>query len=188
MRRQIGRRHVQVGLADRYMYVACQLIEDEVLGVLQDAPGSAWTAMRSLRPVLTLDLALMTGTYVEARERKQLETLADRVAAAQGMGIAPDRIAIDPGIGFGKTLGHNLALLRGLSLLHGLGLPILLGASRKRFIGTIGGAGDGAARMPGSVAVALAGVAQGVQMIRVHDVAETRQALKLWQAIAGDHG
>ena len=74
-RRQIGRRHVQVGLADRYMYVACQLIEDEVLGVLQDAPGSAWTAMRSLRRVLTLDLALMTGTYVKARERKQLETL-----------------------------------------------------------------------------------------------------------------
>jgi dihydropteroate synthase len=62
---------------------------------------------------------------------------------------------------------------------------VLLGASRKRFIGTIGGAAEAAARMPGSVAVALAGVAQGVQMIRVHDVAETRQALRLWQAVNG---
>ncbi|MFZ1468023.1 MAG: dihydropteroate synthase [Paracoccaceae bacterium] len=112
--------------------------------------------------------------------------LAGRVAAAEAMGISRDRIAVDPGIGFGKTQAHNLALLRGLSLLHGLGCPILLGASRKKFIGTLGGAGMGASRMPGSVAVALAGVAQGVHMIRVHDVAETRQAVQLWQAIAGD--
>ena len=88
---------------------------------------------------------------------------------------------IDPGIGFGKTVAHNLALLRGLSLFHGLGLPVMLGASRKRFIGTVGGDAD--ARMPGSIAVALAGVAQGVQMLRVHDVGATRQALALWQAV-----
>ncbi len=111
--------------------------------------------------------------------------LADRVAAVEAMGIARARIMVDPGIGFGKTQEHNLALLRRLSLLHGLGCPVLLGASRKRFIGTIGGAAEAAARMPGSVAVALAGVAQGVQMIRVHDVAETRQALRLWQAVNG---
>jgi dihydropteroate synthase len=112
--------------------------------------------------------------------------LAERVAAAVAMGIPRDRIAVDPGIGFGKTIEHNLALLRGLSLLHGLGCPVLLGASRKKFIGTIGGAGDAQARTPGSVAVALAGVAQGMQMIRVHDVAETRQALRLWQAVNGE--
>ncbi len=111
--------------------------------------------------------------------------LALRVRAAEAAGIDRACIAIDPGIGFGKTQAHNLALIRGLSLFHGLGLPILLGASRKRFIGTIGGAGDAAARMPGSVAVALAGVAQGVQMLRVHDAAETRQALRLWQAVQG---
>jgi dihydropteroate synthase len=114
--------------------------------------------------------------------------LAERIAAAEALGIPRARIAVDPGIGFGKTVEHNLALLRGLSLLHGLGCPILLGASRKRFIGSIGGAADPQARMPGSVAVALAGVAQGVQMIRVHDVAETRQALRLWQAVNGDMG
>ncbi len=114
--------------------------------------------------------------------------LADRLAAALAMGIPRDRIALDPGIGFGKTVEHNLALLRGLSLFQGLGQPVLLGASRKRFIGSIGGAAEAQGRMPGSVAVALAGVAQGVQMIRVHDVAETRQALRLWQAVNGEQG
>lgn len=111
------------------------------------------------------------------------DALAARLAAAQAAGIPRDRLAVDPGIGFGKTLEHNLALLNRLSLFHGLGVPVLLGASRKRFIGTIGAEAEAARRMPGSLAVALAGVAQGVQMIRVHDVAETRQALSLWQAV-----
>lgn len=110
------------------------------------------------------------------------DALAARVAEAEAAGISRDRIAIDPGIGFGKTLDHNLALLARLSLFHSLGLPILLGASRKRFIGTVSGAEEAQRRMPGSLAVALAGVAQGVQLIRVHDVSETRQALSLWQA------
>lgn len=111
--------------------------------------------------------------------------LAERVAATEALGIPRARIAVDPGIGFGKTVAHNLALIRGLSLFHGLGCVLLLGASRKRFIGSIGGAETGAARMPGSVAVALDGVSQGAQIIRVHDVAETRQALRLWQAVRG---
>lgn len=111
--------------------------------------------------------------------------LATRVAAAEAAGIPRGRIAVDPGIGFGKTVAHNLALIRGLSLLHGLGCPILLGASRKRFIGVLGGGADTDGRLPGSLAVALAGVAQGVQLLRVHDVSETKQALALWQAVAG---
>ncbi len=110
------------------------------------------------------------------------DALAERLANAEGAGIPRDRLAVDPGIGFGKTLAHNLALLSRLSLFHNLGVPVLLGASRKRFIGTISAEADAAKRMPGSLAVALAGVAQGMQMIRVHDVAETRQALSLWQA------
>ncbi|MDQ2065852.1 dihydropteroate synthase [Xinfangfangia sp. CPCC 101601] len=112
--------------------------------------------------------------------------LAERLAAALALGIPKERIALDPGIGFGKTVEHNLTLLRGLSLFHALGCPVLLGASRKRFIGTIAQVGEARDRMPGSVAVALAGVAQGMQMIRVHDVAETRQALRLWQAVNGE--
>jgi dihydropteroate synthase len=111
--------------------------------------------------------------------------LAARIDAAVAAGIARDRIAIDPGIGFGKTTAHNLALLQRLALFHSLGCPILLGASRKRFIGAISGAEAPDARIPGSLAVALAAVAQGVQMIRVHDVAETRAALALWQAVNG---
>jgi dihydropteroate synthase len=116
--------------------------------------------------------------------------LAAAVARAEAAGIARARIVVDPGIGFGKTVAHNLALLRGLSLFHALGLPVLLGASRKRFIGAVGGplggAEEPAARMPGSLAVALAGLAQGVQILRVHDVAETRQAMALWKAVTGD--
>jgi len=114
------------------------------------------------------------------------DALAARLARAEALGIARDRIVLDPGIGFGKTQGHNLALLRGLSLLHGLGCPILLGTSRKRFIGAIGRA-EPQDRAPGSIATALAGVAQGVQITRIHDVAETRQALRLWQSLNTDH-
>ena len=111
--------------------------------------------------------------------------LQSRVDHAVAQGIARDRIIVDPGIGFGKTLDHNLRLLKGLSLFHGLGCPILLGVSRKRFIGTIGDAPKADMRAPGSIAVALAGVSQGVQIIRVHDVAETSQALKLHMALTG---
>ncbi len=108
--------------------------------------------------------------------------LETRVAALTALGIARDQIIVDPGIGFGKTLEHNLTLLQNLSLFHGLGCPVLLGASRKRFVGTIGGTEEAGARMPGSLAVTLAGVAQGIQLHRVHDVAESAEALKLWQA------
>ncbi|NHB76708.1 dihydropteroate synthase [Rhodobacter calidifons] len=115
------------------------------------------------------------------------DALAQRLARAEALGIGRDRIVLDPGIGFGKTLAHNLALLRGLSLFHALGCPLLLGTSRKRFIGSIGRAEAPETRAPGSIATALAGVAQGVQITRVHDVAETRQALRLWQSLNTDH-
>lgn len=111
--------------------------------------------------------------------------LEERVEAAVRAGIARERIVVDPGIGFGKTLQHNVRLLRALSVYHGLGCPILLGASRKRFIGTISGAGEARARMPGSVAVALHALNQGVQILRVHDTWETRQAMSLHQALSG---
>lgn len=110
--------------------------------------------------------------------------LETRVAMAEAAGIARARILVDPGIGFGKTLDHNLALVRGLSLFHGLGCAVLLGVSRKRFIGTISDTAKARDRMPGSLAVALEGLRQGVQVLRVHDVAETRQALALWHAMA----
>ncbi len=115
--------------------------------------------------------------------------LAARIAAAEAAGIPRDRIVADPGIGFGKTVAHNLALVRGLALFHGLGVPVLLGASRKGFIGKLGGEPEAGRRAPGSIAVALAGAARGAQILRVHDVAETAQALRLWQAVhhGGEH-
>lgn len=110
--------------------------------------------------------------------------LAKRIAACLDAGIARDAIIVDVGIGFGKTLEHNLALLRGLALFHGLGVPLLLGASRKRLIAGIAGAElEVEARLPGSLALALHGAAMGVQIVRVHDVAETVQALDVWQAM-----
>lgn len=113
------------------------------------------------------------------------DALAERIARAEAAGVPRDRIVIDPGIGFGKTLEHNLAILRRISLYHGLGVPVLLGASRKRFVGTLGGTETAAQRDPGSLAVTLAAAQQGIQIHRVHDVAGTRQGLALWQAIKG---
>lgn len=109
--------------------------------------------------------------------------LEEQVEMLEAKGLSRDKIVVDPGIGFGKTQAHNLALLNGLALFHGLGCPILLGVSRKGFVGRIGDAPDPKKRAPGSIAVALAGIAQGVQIFRVHDVAETRQAIALWQAV-----
>ena len=110
------------------------------------------------------------------------DALSARIDTLVAAGIPRDRITADPGIGFGKTQDHNLAILNRISLFHGLGVPILLGASRKRFIGTIGNAPQADARSPGSVAVALAAIAQGVAIIRAHDVADHAQAIALWRA------
>ena len=109
--------------------------------------------------------------------------LASRVELCIYAGIDKSRISIDPGIGFGKSLEHNMLLIKGLTLFHGIGCPILLGVSRKKFIGKIGKAQDAADRVGGSIAVALEGLRQGVQMLRVHDVKETVQAVLLFEAM-----
>jgi dihydropteroate synthase len=113
------------------------------------------------------------------------DALEAAVARAEAQGVPRRRILVDPGLGFGKTLKHNVSLLRNLSLYHGLGCAILVGASRKGFVGALGGAAEARDRMPGSVAVALHAARQGVQVVRVHDVGETRQALSLQQAVVG---
>jgi dihydropteroate synthase len=112
--------------------------------------------------------------------------LAARAETAIAAGVARERIWLDPGIGFGKTLAHNLALLAHLDALVTLGFPVLLGASRKSFIEALDpAAADPTERLAGSLAAALAGAQAGVAAIRVHDVAQTRQALRVWAAIAG---
>jgi len=109
--------------------------------------------------------------------------LGERIEAAELAGIARDKILVDPGIGFGKTVAHNLELINGLALLHGLGCPIAIGASRKRMIGALANEAPADKRLPGSLALALKAVEQGAQIVRVHDVPETVQALKVWRGV-----
>ena len=109
-----------------------------------------------------------------------LQTRAQVCAAA---GVAPGNILIDPGIGFGKTMEHNLALLRQLPALVALGYPVVLGASRKAIIARIAGPAEADARLGGSLALALRGAEAGCAVVRVHDVGETVQALAVWRAV-----
>ncbi|WP_380053200.1 dihydropteroate synthase [Falsihalocynthiibacter sp. SS001] len=109
--------------------------------------------------------------------------LLDRIKFAAQAGISKEKIVVDPGIGFGKTAEHNLALLHRISIFHSLGCPILLGASRKKFVGTISGEPYAKERVGGSLAIALNAYAQGVQILRVHDTKETTQALRLAQEL-----
>ncbi|KJJ12705.1 MULTISPECIES: dihydropteroate synthase [unclassified Neisseria] len=110
--------------------------------------------------------------------------LKERAAECIAAGIAPQRITLDPGFGFGKNLQHNIALMRHLpELMAETGFPLLIGVSRKRMIGELTGEADAAERVHGSVAAALASVARGAQIVRVHDVKATADALKVWDAL-----
>lgn len=110
--------------------------------------------------------------------------LKERAAECIAAGIAPQRITLDPGFGFGKNLQHNIALMRHLpELMAETGFPLLIGVSRKRMIGELTGEADVAERVHGSVAAALASVACGAQIVRVHDVKATADALKVWDAL-----
>ena len=115
--------------------------------------------------------------------REVSEFLRARAQACEAAGIGQDRIALDPGFGFGKTLAHNLTLTRNLHLLVDAGYPVLAGWSRKKTIGTLTGRTVPADRVAGSVAAALACVAQGARIVRVHDVCPTVDALKVWRAM-----
>ncbi len=109
--------------------------------------------------------------------------LAARRDAALATGIAADRIVLDPGIGFGKTVADNLALLNALPLFHALGQPLLVGSSRKRMIGALSNEASAHQRLGGSLALAMKALEAGVQLLRVHDVPETVQALRVWRGL-----
>jgi dihydropteroate synthase len=111
------------------------------------------------------------------------EFLRERIEAAVFAGVPEERVCIDPGIGFGKTVDHNLALLRAVPALRMLGAAVMVGASRKGFIGTLTGVDDPAARLEGSLAVAVLAAAHGADLVRVHDVAATVRALKVADAV-----
>jgi dihydropteroate synthase len=109
--------------------------------------------------------------------------LEARVAAVEAAGVDRSRIMIDPGIGFGKSLSDNLMIINNLSLFHGIGCPILFGASRKRMIGAVSNEASVDARLGGSVFLAMKAVEQGAHIVRVHDVAETVQAIHVWRGL-----
>jgi dihydropteroate synthase len=110
--------------------------------------------------------------------------LAERIFSAEMAGIAKKKIVVDPGFGFGKTTAHNLALLAGLERFVDLGVPVLAGLSRKRSIGELTGREDPHARVHGSVAAHLIAAQRGATILRVHDVAATVDAIKVWHAVA----
>ncbi len=111
------------------------------------------------------------------------QELLDRITAAMAAGVRRDAIAVDPGFGFAKTAQHSTGLLRGLSALRRLGCPIIAGVSRKRFIGALSGAPDPRHRDAGSLAAGLFALQQGALALRVHDVAGTVQAVRVWQGL-----
>ena len=125
-------------------------------------------------------LAQYADVVAEVRQE-----LADRVAAALRQGVRREQIALDPGIGFAKLASHSIAILRGLPALAQDGFPLLIGASRKSFIGRLSQEPSAAARLGGSIAAALFAVLQGASILRVHDVRETVQAIRVWRNLLG---
>lgn len=156
---------------------------------LRGDPDSLAVAAASGAPVILMHMAGEPRTMQDAPHYDDValdvyDFLEARIAACVSAGIARDRIAVDPGIGFGKLeLEHNLPLLRRVALLHGTGCAVLVGLSRKSFIGRLGGGAAASDRLGGSLAGALWCASRGVHIIRVHDVAETRQALAVHAAI-----
>lgn len=184
----------RASVMDRAIGAGASIIND--ISALGDDPASLKVAAQSGAVVI---LGHKRGTPSSMQDAPQYDdvlldvydNLAERIDAAIAAGIPREGLIVDPGLGFGKTPEHNLRLLGGLTLFLGLGCPILVGASRKSFIGALAGGDTRAggpgpdARLPGSLAAILAAVQQGAYIVRVHDVAETRQALAIWRGISG---
>jgi dihydropteroate synthase len=154
-----------------------------------EGDGSLDAIARSGAPVVLMHMRGEPGTmqrdpYYALASIDVADYLAGRIARCVEAGIPLHRIVVDPGFGFGKTVEHNLEIMARLTLFHALGCGVLVGLSRKSTIGRISGGAAVEDRLPGSLAGALQAVRQGAQILRVHDVAETKQAIAIWQAIA----
>lgn len=163
------------------------------VSALSHDPDSLPTAARLKVPVVLMHMlrtpeTMQVAPHYDSALLDIYDALAGRVAAAEAAGIERARLVVDPGIGFGKTLLHNLELLQGLALLQGLGCPVLVGVSRKSFLGRLTGNDDPRARLPESLAAGLWAVAQGAQILRVHDVGASRRALAVWGKIGAEAG
>lgn len=162
-------------------------ILNDITALRQDA-RSLRVAQEARAPVVLMHMPVLDPRRMQEETQYKdvvldvARFLRQRVETAEALGIPRGRIAIDPGLGFGKTGAQNLLLMERLPLLASIGCRILVGASRKRFIGQVTGVDAPAERRAGSVAVALAAANAGATILRVHDVAETVQALRMWRA------
>jgi dihydropteroate synthase len=162
-------------------------IVNDITALTHDAASAALCAARGC-PVILMHMrgtpATMMGLadYDDVAAEVAAE-LATQIEAARNAGIGHEAIAIDPGFGFAKHPRHSLALLRKLSRLTALGFPIVAGVSRKGFIGAASGEEQPARRFPGSIAAGLFALSQGASVLRVHDVRETVQAVRIWHAL-----
>ena len=152
--------------------------DPEMAGTIADA-GCPVVLMHMLGEPKTMQ----QDPHYEAVVREVRNFLAERAAYAEESGIAPENIILDPGIGFGKTLGHNLALLKNLDVIADLGYQILVGASRKRFIGEISGAEKAKDRVSGTIATSVLAYERGATFFRVHDIRANREALEVAEAV-----
>ena len=163
------------------------LIINDVSGLSYDPAAAPLVARRGC-PVVLMH---MRGTPATMRARAVYADVAAEVvaelrgcvAAAEAAGISRDAIVLDPGVGFAKDAAQSLAVLRALPDVAALGCPLLIGVSRKSFIGVVAGEADPLRRLPGSLAAALFALSRGAAILRVHDVAETVQAVRVWQAL-----
>ncbi|MBI3419616.1 MAG: dihydropteroate synthase [Proteobacteria bacterium] len=155
-------------------------IINDVTALTHD-PENLKIAKEAKVPVILMHMQAKTE-YAEVAQ-DVFNYLKARIDACVAAGVPKEWLVIDPGIGFGKTPKQSAELLGKCALFHQLGVPVMIGASRKSFIGALAGAAQPDNRLPGSIAAALYAAQQGVQILRVHDVKETRQALKLWQAL-----
>jgi dihydropteroate synthase len=159
------------------------------VSALTGDPESLAVAARSKAPVVLMHMlgdprTMQNDPVYACAPLDVLDYLEGRIAACIAAGVRRGQIVVDPGIGFGKRLRHNLEIMSRLSLLHLTGCPVLLGASRKSFIASTVDRGTPAkGRLPGSLAAALSALDQGVQILRVHDVGETWQAAEVWRGI-----
>jgi len=156
----------------------------------RDDPGMLPLAASSGAAIVLMHMLGEPGTMQINPQYKDVvgeirDFLGQRIDAAVAAGVSRERIIIDPGIGFGKKLAHNLAILAGLGVLAELGRPILVGPSRKRFIGELTGVEDPSRRASATVAACLASWRRGATVFRVHDVSELRAALAVESAISG---
>ena len=164
------------------------VIVNDVSGLTFDSQMAEYCINQNL-PVCIMHSQGIPETMQNAPKYKNVcldiyDFLNEQIEKMIDSGMQRSNIIVDPGIGFGKTLTHNFDLLKGISLFHGLGVPILIGVSRKKFIMTVAGLKENEDRVSGSIALALFARSQGVQIFRVHDVKETVQAMKLWHSMS----